>query len=51
MWTIENGAQEMTSSFIPMAERKFEDVVDLLKSNVVVEHYDLIKRHDLREGK
>ena len=49
----ENGALEMTKLVYPDGTvDEFGDVVDLLKSNGVVEHYDLMRRYDdQREGK
>jgi hypothetical protein len=44
VWTIENGALVMPRLDYPEGRaEEFRDVVDLLKSNVVVEHYDLIR--------
>ena len=47
VWTIENGALEMTK-FVYSNGRaeEFQAVVDLLKSNGVVEHYDLMRRRE-----
>lgn len=44
VWMIlDNGTLEM-SKFVYPDVGEFETVVDLLKSNVVVEHYDLLLR-------
>ena len=43
---IENDAVEMTKFIYPDGRAE-----DLLKSNGVVEHYDLMRRHDRRERK
>jgi hypothetical protein len=48
----ENGALEMTKLVYPDGRaEEFLVVVDLLKSNGVVEHYDLMRRYARREGK
>lgn len=49
MWTIgEKGALEMSPYVYPEGEaRKFKKVVDLLKTNQIVEHYDLLKENGL----
>ena len=47
VWTIENGALEMPKLVYPDGQaEEFQTVVDLLKSNGVVEHYDLMRRRD-----
>lgn len=44
VWTIESGALEMTKLVYPNGRgEEFRVVVDLLKSNVVMEHYDLLR--------
>ena len=52
VWTSESGALEMTKLVYPDGRAgEFLVVVDLLKSNGVVEHYDLMRRYARREGK
>ncbi len=49
VWTIENGVLEMPKLVYPEGRaEEFRAVVDLLKSNGVVEHYDLMRRLDRR---
>jgi hypothetical protein len=44
---IENGALEITKLVYPDGgAEEFQDVVDLLKANVVVEHYNLMRRQN-----
>jgi len=46
VWTIENGALEMTKLVYPNGRvEEFLVAVDLLKSNGVVELYDLMRRN------
>lgn len=49
VWTIgEKGALEMSPYVYPEGEaREFKKVVDLLKTNQIVEHYDLLKENGL----
>jgi len=52
VWTMQNGVLEMTKLVYPDGRaEEFGDVVDLLKSNGVVEHHDLMRRYARREGK
>ena len=45
VWMIESGALEMTKLVYPDGEaREFRAVLNLLKSNTVMEHYDLMKQ-------
>ena len=49
VWTIQNGVLEMTKLVYPDGRaEEFGDVVDLLKSNGVVEHHDLMRRYARR---